>query len=302
MDPNRPPAGTRAYRFGDGFWTREERRNSIRTSMAGTSADGPYPDRWPTPDHLATIVHLAEDLVRVARAGLPLGPAPEPKVESRRSRMDAEKAVYEVFNTLYYYTTPRFRGDYDPADPWGWPADVKLGIQMIRRLFDRLIWRWGFALETQPDGGQIVILGRLLGQAGRRSRSSPDGVEVIDSGWLNADEEELRELEHAVATLKAAVAATMKSHDWIPESPQRPAEAPTPASQPELVTLNQAAGMAHRKKRTLERYKTKGKLPAPAVEGGGGKPDLYDWKVMRPWLTETFGVNLPEHFTQSLRR
>jgi hypothetical protein len=52
--------------------------------------------------------------------------------------------------------------------------------------------------------------------------------------------------------------------------------------------------MVHRVKRTLERYKTKGKLPAPKVEGGGGKPDLYDWKILRPWLEEIFGIKLPE--------
>ena len=46
---------------------------------------------------------------------------------------------------------------------------------------------------------------------------------------------------------------------------------PAPDELPDLVTLNQAAGMVHRDKRTLERYKTKGELPAPAVEGGGGR-------------------------------
>jgi hypothetical protein len=65
--------------------------------------------------------------------------------------------------------------------------------------------------------------------------------------------------------------------------------------------LNQAAGIVHRSKRTLERYKTTGKLPAPAVEGGGGKPDFYDWKVMRPWLESEFGIKLPEVFPANRR-
>jgi hypothetical protein len=69
-----------------------------------------------------------------------------------------------------------------------------------------------------------------------------------------------------------------------------------PDDHPDLVTLAQAANMAHRSKRTLERYKTAGKLPAPTVEGGGGRADMYDWKVMRTWLEAEFGVKQPEAF------
>src|SRR5215213_6136420 len=46
--------------------------------------------------------------------------------------------------------------------------------------------------------------------------------------------------------------------------PTRTVKAP---EAPDLVTLNQAAGIVHRSKRSLERYKTQGKLPDPAVEG-----------------------------------
>ena len=42
--------------------------------------------------------------------------------------------------------------------------------------------------------------------------------------------------------------------------------------QADLVTLDQAAAMVHRSKRTLERHKTKGTLPDPAVQGGAGGP------------------------------
>jgi hypothetical protein len=40
----------------------------------------------------------------------------------------------------------------------------------------------------------------------------------------------------------------------------------------DLVTLDQAAAIVHRSKRTLERQKTKGGLPAPVIEGGVGTP------------------------------
>jgi len=56
-------------------------------------------------------------------------------------------------------------------------------------------------------------------------------------------------------------------------APASGTETPTPeapAELPDLVTLSQAAAMVHRRKRTLERYKTKGKQPAAAVEGGEG--------------------------------
>jgi hypothetical protein len=70
---------------------------------------------------------------------------------------------------------------------------------------------------------------------------------------------------------------------------------------PDLVTLDQAAAAAHKSKRSLERHKTKGTLPEPVVEGGGGKHALYDWNVMRPWLTKTYSVILPEKFPANLR-
>jgi hypothetical protein len=69
----------------------------------------------------------------------------------------------------------------------------------------------------------------------------------------------------------------------------------------DLVTLDQAAAMAHSSKRTLERYKEKGELPAPAVPRGGGRADLYDWKVMGPWLESTFSIKQPAVFPANRR-
>ena len=75
-----------------------------------------------------------------------------------------------------------------------------------------------------------------------------------------------------------------------------------PAELPDLVTLDQAAASVHRKKRTLEHYKTKGSLPAPTIEGGGGKPDLWEWRVIRPWLEAEFKMSLPEDSYSRLGR
>jgi len=68
-----------------------------------------------------------------------------------------------------------------------------------------------------------------------------------------------------------------------------------------LVTLSEAAAIVNRGKRTLERLKTAGQLPDPAVEGGGGRADLYDWKVMRPWLESKFCRKLPVAFPSKNR-
>jgi hypothetical protein len=61
-----------------------------------------------------------------------------------------------------------------------------------------------------------------------------------------------------------------------------------------LVTLQQAAALVRRSKRTLEKYKEK--MPLPRVEGGGGKPAEWAWSEIRPWLEKAFDRKLPERF------
>jgi hypothetical protein len=69
----------------------------------------------------------------------------------------------------------------------------------------------------------------------------------------------------------------------------------------QYVTLNQAASLVNRSKKTLERYlknrkyKHK-KMPTPCVKGTGGKPHEWRWSVLRPWLEKEFGRKLPERF------
>lgn len=64
-----------------------------------------------------------------------------------------------------------------------------------------------------------------------------------------------------------------------------------------LVTLQQAAAMVSRAKKTLERRKANdSKFPMPRVAGGGGKPDEYAWSEMRLYLEGEFDRKLPEQF------
>ncbi len=63
------------------------------------------------------------------------------------------------------------------------------------------------------------------------------------------------------------------------------------------ITLDQAAAVVGRSKRTLERYLEN--MPTPDVEGGGGKPHEWKWSTLRPWLMENFDRDLPERFPAS---
>jgi hypothetical protein len=67
---------------------------------------------------------------------------------------------------------------------------------------------------------------------------------------------------------------------------------------PQYVTLDQAAAMVQRAKRTLRRLKDdpNSTMPSPDVEGGGGKPDEWRWERLRPWLAQQFSKELPEDF------
>ena len=61
-----------------------------------------------------------------------------------------------------------------------------------------------------------------------------------------------------------------------------------------IVTLQQAAAMVNRSKRTLEKHKTE--MPAPRISDGGGKPDEWEWSELRPWLEKYSSRTLPKRF------
>jgi hypothetical protein len=61
-----------------------------------------------------------------------------------------------------------------------------------------------------------------------------------------------------------------------------------------FVTLQQAAAIVSRSKRTLEKHKAT--MPVPRISDGGGKPDEWAWSELRPWLEQYSGRTLPERF------
>ena len=62
------------------------------------------------------------------------------------------------------------------------------------------------------------------------------------------------------------------------------------------VTLLQMAAMVNKNKRTLERLRNDGKLPAPAVKGGEGKADEWLWSEVRPILQDEYNRQLAKVF------
>jgi hypothetical protein len=88
---------------------------------------------------------------------------------------------------------------------------------------------------------------------------------------------------------------------------------PTPAaanhSGRQLVRLDQLAAIVNRSKRTLEKYVNRrpaaghDPMPAAVIEGGGGKPALWDYAECREWLMKTFQFHrLPERFPELSNR
>jgi hypothetical protein len=78
----------------------------------------------------------------------------------------------------------------------------------------------------------------------------------------------------------------------------------TPNEAAQYVTLDQAAAIVQRSKRTLRRKKDAqgSTMPRPDAEGGGGKPDEWIWSKLRPWLENEFGKKLPEKHPSGARR
>jgi hypothetical protein len=86
--------------------------------------------------------------------------------------------------------------------------------------------------------------------------------------------------------------------DAAPGGELQPADAAHPRTLPDYVTLGQMAAIVKRSKRTAEKWKTRERDPLPTsdIEGGGGKPDEWDWPKVRPWLERETGRTLPERF------
>jgi len=64
----------------------------------------------------------------------------------------------------------------------------------------------------------------------------------------------------------------------------------------DYVTLDQAAAVSKKRKRTLEGYLKDRKLPRPDFEGGNGRASIWKWSRLRPALAPLVTVPLPVRF------
>jgi hypothetical protein len=99
----------------------------------------------------------------------------------------------------------------------------------------------------------------------------------------------MQEIRAELTEVKLELARMRKAE---PEQTLLPFRGPPPSEQ--LVSLDQIAAIARRRKRGLERYK-KG-MPGPRDPGGHGRTALWAWSDVRPWLEATFGRPFPESF------
>jgi hypothetical protein len=178
--------------------------------------------------------------------------------------------------------------------------DIDLGMHQVNSASNNFSW----ALQACADDFQILnfrnilkgCLRRLLDKLNTRQpwdRVDTAGIEKAVAALESLQSQGQADTPLDMRDLKLPAKGT-EAPGLAASGNKAPPPPEAPNDLPDYVTLNQAAAPIHRSKRTLERYKTNGKLPEPAVEGGGGKPDLYDWKVMRPWLESEFRMILPE--------
>ena len=129
---------------------------------------------------------------------------------------------------------------------------------------------------------------------------------LVHGQWYHHAGDILKELWPGIRPNYATFFTREQARDWflavevpVPEelADLRPAALPSmpPEEQGCHITLEQAAALVHRSKRALEEYKGRG-MPEPRVRGGGGKPSLWIYAEIRPWLTKTFNIPLPERF------
>ena len=236
------------------------------------SDERPRVTRIDLPSNRDLLLRMLDETTRFLNAAEPLRDA---LLTARRMLQD--EAVQSEVESASRDLEPILKG----RSPWAALGEIEGRYLAVDRLADAV--RRTARLTEDLTTNYLPLTGR--------------GIEV--SGFPENLEDWIADMRAGGKLFGSFVAAVREAHDAIfaklAASPCAP-EADAPPTLPDLVTLNQAAASVSRRKRTLERRKTQGTLPPPCVEGGGGKPDLWNWSVLRPWLIKEFGVNLPERF------
>jgi hypothetical protein len=155
------------------------------------------------------------------------------------------------------------------ADPSGWaPARRKL-LSCLAQM--------QALVEAPPVLHAIATEGPDAAAAGYRGPGAADG-------WRTVVDERHNLAREALAGLKRVIEE--QHGEAAPVEPEQ------------YVTLDQAAALVNRAKKTLERRLNRqgSDAPPPDVEGGGGRAHEWRWSALRPWLEQTYGKKLPERF------
>jgi hypothetical protein len=276
----------------------------------------------PTPYHLSVrpLPPLRPDLLR--KPLIDHWPDTIPTLPAMRFLYFGDARWLEPFQQLSRETTEVFRAHDPEIDQYVTGATWEGDLFFMPNLWPRLIrdilmmsgtkgfirrWRWGDDPYTQflpYDDDELKAWKES--ERGLQCRSIPSKEVNVTMFTHNIFECSCTALDWTAFQIREKLKPTRPPDPAgtteakpVPKAPRPgPAASGTepPAGFLDRVTLDQAAAAVHRKKRTLEHYKTKGTLPAPTILGGGGKPALWDWKALRPWLESTFKIELPETY------
>jgi hypothetical protein len=149
------------------------------------------------------------------------------------------------------------------------------------------------ARVTMPDPDRILMEARneALALAGLRAAvPAGQGTVPLPAGDLPPNQSSGS--PSSAASTGASVLQADLPPPVLPDTEERAQDTE------QYVTLRQIAAMVNRKKKSLENYKTRKEdpLPAPTIEGGGGRAAEWKWQDIRPWLERVFRRQLPERF------
>lgn len=184
--------------------------------------------------------------------------------------------------------------------PCGPPAEAR------RQLAEPAL-AWLSRTGKATDAGQAVIwsaAGAIVQTQRFASLTGPvrlyENRCEANAAW-NAQQEVMRNAFHHEQQL-LDLAALVRPHsapaDEATKSEEGQPGAAATKPLPQYVTLDQIAASVCRSKRTLENYAKRktNPLPDPDIQGGGGKPNEWQWQRIRPWLETEFRRTLPEVF------
>ena len=273
----------------------------------------------PSWDEMFTIIETAQDLLEAVKGFFgeialdnPMGVTIE--VASYLSNLlCAAIRLRDMFGPLR---------DVQRPSPVGWPPAVRVQLNILHNRVDELCTELELntasseALDYHRSGGakgdgSIAIrlrpawTGHEVGYASIAKAAFHlfDELKYIDWKIANPTESALlayRPPNAALALLPNHVKALLTSCRELALARITAAATEAPAGPPDLVTLNQAASYVKRSKQTLEHYKKRGDIPPPMYTGGKGKPDLWDWRTLRPCLERLYNMKLPVVFPANL--